>query len=342
MLQIANTSEGLDHLMMIDLQSRLTRRVALTVLVVASLTTLWFGLRTYGSFLLLRSAYEVGAPRTSSIRAWMTLDYVAATYRIPATALAERLGLPSGTDPRANLKSLAGETGKSPYGFTQEVQRAVADAAANRNSDRTGDSSGWLGAIGDEVLTALLAYGYPALGLTLLLCAIGLPLPGGFAATVAGSLAAQGRMNWIWAGAVIVAASVVGDAVAYALGRVLGREILERHGRWFGYTPARRVHAQRLFECWGTLTVFVTRTFVSHLSSVASLLAGMSRYSLGKYLPVTIVGRVVWTAAYLELGYVIGGDLEAATGFLTNLSGFLLSAMVLLFSGSITMRRVGT
>jgi membrane protein DedA with SNARE-associated domain len=329
--------------MMIDLQSRLTRRVALTVLVVASLTTLWFGLRTYGSFLLLRSAYEVGAPRTSSIRAWMTLDYVAATYRIPATALVERLGLPAGTDPGANLKWLAGQTGKSPYRFTQEVQRAVADAAAaDRNSDRTGDSSGWLGAIGDEVLTALLAYGYPALGLALLLCAIGLPLPGGLAATVAGSLAAQGRMSWIWAGAVIVAASVVGDAVTYALGRVLGREILERHGRWFGYTPARRAHAQRLFEHWGALTVFVTRTFVSHLSSVASLLAGMSRYSLAKYLPVTTVGRVVWTAAYLELGYMIGGDLEAATGFLTNLSGFLLSAMVLLLSGSITMRRVGT
>jgi membrane protein DedA with SNARE-associated domain len=329
--------------MMIDLQSRLTRRVALTVLVVASLTTLWFGLRTYGSFLLLRSAYEVGAPRTSSIRAWMTLDYVAATYRIPATALVERLGLPSGTDPGANLKWLAGQTGKSPYRFTQEVQRAVADAAAaDRNSDRTGDSSGWLGAIGDEVLTALLAYGYPALGLALLLCAIGLPLPGGLAATVAGSLAAQGRMSWIWAGAVIVAASVVGDAVTYALGRVLGREILERHGRWFGYTPARRARAQRLFEHWGALTVFVTRTFVSHLSSVASLLAGMSRYSLVKYLPVTTVGRVVWTAAYLEIGYMIGADLEAATGFLTNLSGFLLSAMVLLLSGSITMRRVGT
>jgi membrane protein DedA with SNARE-associated domain len=328
--------------MMIDLQSRATRRVALTVFAVAALSTLWFGLRTHGSFLLLRSAYEAGAPRTSSIRAWMTLDYVAASYRVPATALTERLGLPPETDAHANLKSLAESRGESPYPFVQEVQRAVADAAAaNPNSDRTRDSSGWLGAVGDEVLTALLVYGYPALGLTLLLGAMGLPLPGGLAATIAGSLAAQGRMNWIWAGVVIATASVIGDAVAYAVGRVLGREILEHHGRWFGYTPARRVRAQRLFERWGTLTVFVTRTFVSHLSAIASVLAGMSRYPLGKYLPVTVAGRAAWTAAYFGLGYIIGGDLEAAAGFLANLSGFLLSAIVLVLTGSIAMGRAG-
>ena len=328
--------------MMINLQSGVARRVALTVLVVAALTTLWFGLRTYGSLLMLRSAYEAGAPRTSSFRPWMTLDYLAATYRIPVAALTERLGLTSGMDSKVTLKSLAEQAGKSPYRFTREMQRAVADAAvATRNSDRPADSSGWLGAISDEVLATLLVHGYPALGLTLLLGAIGLPLPGGLAAAVAGSLTAQGRMNGIWAGTVIVAASVVGDAVAYALGRVLGREVLERHGRWFGYTPARRARAQCLFEHWGSLTVFVTRTFVSHLSSVASLLAGMSRYPIGKYLPVTIVGRVAWTAAYLELGYTIGGDLEAAAGFLTNLSGFLFSAMALLVSGSVAIGRVG-
>jgi membrane protein DedA with SNARE-associated domain len=322
--------------MMIDVHSRATRQAALAVFVVAALISSWFAMRTYGSLLLLQSAYEAGAPRTSSIRPWMTLDYVAATYHIPTSTLTERLALPSGIDSRANLKSLAEAKGKSPFLFAQDVQRAVADTAAD--SDRSGDSSGWLGAVSDKVLTALLVYGYPALGLTLLLGAIGLPLPGGLAAAVAGSLAAQGRMNWLSAGAVIVAASIAGDAVTYALGRLLGRKILERHGRWFGYTPARHARTQRAFEHWGALTVFVTRTFASHFSSVASLLAGMSRYSLGKYLPVTVAGRMVWTAAYLALGYAIGGDLQAAAAFLTNLSGFLLSTVVFLLSGSITMR----
>ena len=73
------------------------------------------------------------------------------------------------------------------------------------------------------------------------------------------------------------------------------------------------------------------------LSSVASLLAGVSRFRLSKFIAIAVVGRLMWTAAYLGLGYVIGADLEAATGFLTNVSGFLLLVLVLFLSGAIAM-----
>src|SRR6478735_1380781 len=57
---------------------------------------------------------------------------------------------------------------------------------------------------------------------------------------------------------------------------VVGAASLERHGRWLGYTSARQARVQSLFDQYGSLTVFITRTFMSYLSSVASLLAGMS------------------------------------------------------------------
>jgi hypothetical protein len=146
-----------------------TRPVAVVVLAVATLTTVLFGLRTYASFLLLRSAYEAGAPMTSSIRPWMTLGYVAATYRTPNAALVEGLGLPSGTDLNTSLESLANQARLSPSRYTQLVQRAIADIAPGIRSDRANETSSWLRTIGDEVLTALLVYGYPVLGLTLFL-----------------------------------------------------------------------------------------------------------------------------------------------------------------------------
>jgi membrane protein DedA with SNARE-associated domain len=316
------------------------RRVALAVFILSMLATLWFGLRSYGSFQLLRSAYAAGAPKTSSIRPWMTITFVAVTYRISTVALIERLGLPPGTDPNTSLKSLAERVGLSSYQYTQYVQRAVADLVSSDGSDRTSETSGWLKLVGDKVLTALLVYGYPVLALTLLLGAIGLPLPDGLATTVAGSLAAQGRMNWVLAAIIIVTASVLGDVVGYGLGRLLGREVLERYGRWLGYTPARHARVQLLFDRWGSLTVFITRTFVSYLSSIASLMAGVSHYRLIKFLAIAMLGRVMWTSAYLGLGYSIGGDLEAATAFLTNLSGFLLSLVVLAGSGVIASGRM--
>ena len=175
----------------------------------------------------------------------------------------------------------------------------------------------------------------PCLAATLLLGAIGLPLPDGIATAVAGSLAAQGRMDWISASVIVVAASVLGDAVGYGIGRLLGGEILERRGRWFGYTSGRRAQVQALFDQWGLVTVFITRTFVSYLSSVASLLAGAARYQLSKFLAVAVAGRLMWAAAYLGLGYAVGSDLEAAAGFLTNLSFLLLFLSALAGSGLI-------
>jgi membrane protein DedA with SNARE-associated domain len=184
-------------------------------------------------------------------------------------------------------------------------------------------------AIGDAFLAAVLTYGYPALGLMIFLGSFGLPLPHGIAVTVAGSLAAQGKIDWLWAGAATAAASVLGDIAGYALGRVLDRGVLERRGRWLGYTRERALRIKRLFEQWGVWTLLITRTFVSYLSPAVNLLAGAAGYRLTVFLALTLLGRLLWTSAYLGLGYAVGSDPEAASGFLANLSGLLVSLAVL-------------
>ena len=71
-----------------------------------------------------------------------------------------------------------------------------------------------------------------------------------------------------------------------------GGRILERYGRWVGYSLSRRTRVQVLFDRWGSLTVFITRTFLSYLSSIASLLAGITRFRL----PIFLGGRSDRTA----------------------------------------------
>jgi membrane protein DedA with SNARE-associated domain len=270
----------------------------------------------------------------------MTLNFVATSYRTSNAALIERLRLAPGTDPNTSLKSLGEQAGVPPSVYAQRVQRAIADIVPDVKSDRTNGNTTWLGTIGDEVLTALLVYGYPVLGLILLLGSIGFPLPDGVATTVAGSLASQGRLDWFWASTIVVTASILGDAVGYGLGRVLSGEFLERYGRWFGYSSARHVRVQSLFDQWGSLTIFITRTFMSYLSSVASLLAGIARYRFPKFLAIALVGRLIWTAAYLGLGYGIGTDWQAATSFMTNLSILVLSLMLLTAAGAVASGKI--
>jgi membrane protein YqaA with SNARE-associated domain len=235
------------------------RGLAVAALVVVVPVAALYGLRSYRSFVLLRSAYDVDAPQTSSVRGWMTLGYVAATYHVPQAVLARRLGLDGIADANTRLKSLGAREGLSPSQYVQRVQRAIAETPANKSVNHSASTTGWLTQIRDAVLTALIVYGYPVLAAILLLAAFGLPLPDAVAMAVAGSLIAQHHMSWLSAGTTAVLASTLGDVVGYGFGRLIGRELLERRGRWIGYTVSRLARARRLFDRWGALTVLLSR-----------------------------------------------------------------------------------
>lgn len=304
--------------------------VLLALSTIAAFAVVIFGLRTYRSFLLLHSAYELGAPDLSSVRPWMTLDYVARTYSVPHGALAERLGHPPDVDPKISLRSIARRQGLSPFEHMEQVQKAISEL---RPIKAPTDASGAVvtepDGFSDGILAALLAYGYPVLGLTLMLGAIGIPFPSALSVVIAGSLAAQGQMSWFLASVIVVASSVLGDLAGYGLGRVLGREFFERRGRWLGLTPALRAKVETFFQKWGILTVVLSRSLLSFKSSAVNLLAGASRYRVRLFLPFAIVGRLIWSSAYLGLGYVFGVAIEAAADFTSSLSGLLVSLVVL-------------
>lgn len=310
--------------------SKRRRHILLAVIALSALASLFFGLRSYGSYLLLRSAYEAGRPQVSTLRPWMTLDHVAATYRVPLNELLPRLGLPPDTSRNESLKSIADKRGVPRFDFTREVQRALGQSTLPP-APANGQTSGGLT---DRILSALLIYGYPALALTLLLGAIGLPLPIGIAAVLAGSLAALGNLGWEWAGTIAVISSLTGDMIAYGIGRAVSDNFLARHGRWIGYSPRRKDSIQSLLQRWGGVTVILSRTLTSSLSSVVSLLAGVSRYRFAPFLGFALVGRLIWTSAYLGLGFAVGSNIEAAGDFLGNLSGLVIAIGVLIVSAA--------
>jgi membrane-associated protein len=287
------------------------------------------GVRSCRTLALLQSAQAAGVAKTSSLRPWMTLGYVASAYGVDATALRDRLQLPPDTDSRASLKTLAEQHRAPVLEYLGRVQGAIAEASdRQRDDDAASEARGWMGETGDRLLAAVVAYGYPALALTLFIGAVGLPVPTGIATIVAGSLASQGHLGWLTAIALAVGASILGDLAGYWLGRLGNKSFFERRGRWLGYTPASRVRAEALFLRWGALTVLLSRTLVSHLSSVVSILAGLTRYRLAAFVAVAALGRMLWTAAYFGVGYSVGSDLEAASGFLGSLSALLIAVSI--------------
>ena len=302
--------------------------VLFALFAVAAFAAVIFGLRSYHSFLLLHSAHRLGASDVGSVRAWMTLQYVAGSYHVSETALIQRLGLSSAIDNKTTLKSIAQQRHVSPFQYIQQVQEAIAELRSVSPPFPLGIAR-TPGTLEDEFLAALLIYGYPVLGLTLLLSTMGAPFPSALSVVVAGSLIAREQMTWFWASVVVVSCSAAGDSAGYGLGRVLGREFLERRGRWVGFTPVRWAQAELIFQRWGVLCVLLSRSLISFLSSAVNLLAGASRYRLRVFLPTAIVGRLIWSSAYLGLGYGFGVAIEAAADFTSSLSGLLVSLVVL-------------
>lgn len=316
------------------------RPLLLAVFAVAMVAAIIFGLRAYGSFLLLRSAYRLGASDVSSVRAWMTLHYVGGTYQVSETALIQRLGLSSVIDRNTTLRSIAQGRGVSPFLYVQQVQKAISELRRvspllSSMTVRSPDT------LENEFLTALLVYGYPILGLTLLLGTMGMPFPSALSVVVAGSLIAQGQMSWLWCAAIALTSSALGDLVGFGLGRLLGREFLERRGRWIGFTAARRARVDLLFQQWGMLCVLLSRSLISFLSSAVNLMAGAGRYQLRVFVVFAIVGRLIWTLAYLGLGYGFGVVIEAAADFLSSLSVLLLALAALAGLGFMIYRDHG-
>jgi membrane protein DedA with SNARE-associated domain len=56
----------------------------------------------------------------------------------------------------------------------------------------------------------------------------------------------------------------------------------------------------------------------------------MTRYRFREFIVLAVAGRIIWTFAYVGLGYIVGTDFEAASTFLMNLSGLLVSSTLVI------------
>lgn len=311
--------------------------------VIAVPAGIYFAGKAGRTYQVLAHSQNLEAPEIANLRGWMTVAYIADTFDMPASVVLKAVGLPEDGDTSATLRDIAETDGADPLDLVYRVQTAIAehlqrDAPDSPNASESGD--GWLERLTDQSLSAFLKYGYPALIVILFVGALGLPVPAGPMAAVAGSLAALGEIDWLLAAGLAVASSVTGDIAGYTVGRWLSPAALTRYGRWIGYTPANKERLQKLYDQWGGLTLILTRSLVAYIGAVASLLAGAGHYPLSKFVLYSVAGRLIWTVSYFGLGFVGGNDIAAASGFLGYLSMLLIAVALFFVSLTLFVRRL--
>ena len=153
----------------------------------------------------------------------------------------------------------------------------------------------------------------------------------GYAALIVGSLA-EGETITLLGGVVahqgllkfplvvisVALGGMIGDQLLYLLGRHFGERLLRRFSR-----HQARIHkAQRMIQRRPYLFVIGTR-FMYGFRVIGPLLIGASRLPPKVFLPLNILGALVWALLFTTLGY-LGG--EAIGPWLHHLDGHLKHA----------------
>jgi membrane protein DedA with SNARE-associated domain len=148
-------------------------------------------------------------------------------------------------------------------------------------------------------------------------------LPAEAMVTTAAVLAGQGQLDIVWVMLAAGAGAFVGDNVAYWIGRLAGRPLLEKLLR--GNT-AQLESVARQFRRRGGALVIIGRFIPGGRTSVA-VGAGVLHFGWGRYLLYDALAAVVWAVQAAVPGF-IGGQLVQDSPWLALVFGFALSALV--------------
>jgi len=163
----------------------------------------------------------------------------------------------------------------------------------------------------------------PGSGSGSLLGAVGVPVPAGVVATVAGTLVADSELDpWLCL-VVALVACVCGDLVGYSVGRLGGRQIASRHAGWLGMGAKRLTQTELLFQRWAGPSLVLSRSLVAIAGPAINLLAGASRLDLRAFLAYDATGRILWVAVYGGLGYAFASNPETAADLASSVSAVL-------------------
>ncbi len=194
----------------------------------------------------------------------------------------------------------------------------------------------------NELATILVAWlavhTYPVAGLTVLVGAIGIPLPSAVVVLAAGSFSTDGDPDPSLLFAVILAAAVAGDVASYSIARWASHLVLGRHGARVGLTPARVAAAEQRFERWGGLLVLLTRCLLTGLALPTNLAAGGSGYPLMRFFGYALLGEMIWTGQLLALGWWFGASWVSLLDYLDDALSVLTALAVAAALGVVLVR----
>lgn len=184
-----------------------------------------------------------------------------------------------------------------------------------------------------SALPFLLNHGYVVVFVWVLIEQLGLPVPSIPILLAAGALAGAGKLNLGWTLFLALSASLSSDLCWYVAGRKKGAKVLGWLCRVSLEPDSCVRRTEQLYLRYGARSLLVAK-FVPGLNAVASPLAGIFQMSALRFVVFDSAGALIWSGAYVSLGFLLSDQLESVAGYLAHLGvrlGLLLAVSLAAF-----------
>ena len=204
------------------------------------------------------------------------------------------------------------------------------------------------GPVRDLVTQIYEAVGYVGVALWVALESVIVPIPSELVLPFAGFLIGQGSalepisgQPWSYWPTVLAGTigATVGALIAYGIGALGGRPLLERWGRYVGISPADLDKADGFFARHGQAASFFGR-MIPVIRSLVSFAAGIARMPLGTFTLFTFLGSLPFTALLVFAGVQLGANWEEVGAILKQFEYVVLAVLAVVVLAWIWIRIV--
>ncbi len=179
--------------------------------------------------------------------------------------------------------------------------------------------------------TLVTSYGYLAV-------LVGTFLEGETILVVGGLMAHQGYLKLPFVMAAAFAGSLLGDLLAFVIGKWRGRRIILSRSAW--RRRSRRI--ERHLQHHRVLIILFFR-FAWGLRNLTPFVLGASRIPFRVFVPLNVAGALIWAVSVAYGGYFFGYALKALLGRMKKyelwIVGGLFAAALLIWLGRIVYNR---
>ncbi|CAM3434978.1 DedA family protein [Paenibacillus lupini] len=170
--------------------------------------------------------------------------------------------------------------------------------------------------IGVQLVDAIGLYG---IFIGMLLESACIPIPSEVIMLSGGLAAASGSMSWREVAIAGVLGNVAGSVMAYYVGVLGGRKLLNRYGKYVLFRSSHLDQAERWFERYGKGSVFFTRN-LPFIRTFISLPAGIAKMKFSTFIIYTFLGCIPWNMALAYAGYKWGESADRLESYMHPIS----------------------